>query len=51
MDYKTIIASVKKTHRLVTVEEGFPQSGIGAEICAAMMESKNQVKSTVLMNI
>jgi len=24
---------------LVTVEEGYPQSGVGAEICALMMES------------
>lgn len=39
LDRKTIIESVKKTNRLVTVEEGYPQSGIGAEICALMMES------------
>jgi pyruvate dehydrogenase E1 component beta subunit len=30
---------VKKTSRLVTVEEGFPQCGIGAEIAASIMES------------
>jgi len=30
----TIVESVKKTGRLVTVEDGFPQSGIGAEIIA-----------------
>lgn len=30
---------MKKTNHLVTVEEGWPQSGIGAEICALMMES------------
>ena len=41
MDYKTIVESVKKTHRLVTLEEGFPQSGVGAEICATMMECKS----------
>lgn len=29
MDLDTIIASVKKTNRLVTVEEGFPQSSVG----------------------
>ena len=40
MDFKTIVESVKKTSRLVTVEEGFPQSGVGAEICALMMECK-----------
>lgn len=39
LDRKTIIESVKKTNRLVTVEDGWPQSGVGAEICALMMET------------
>jgi pyruvate dehydrogenase E1 component beta subunit len=38
MDTATIVESVKKTGRLVTVEEGWPQSGIGAELAARMME-------------
>jgi pyruvate dehydrogenase E1 component beta subunit len=38
MDVATIVASVKKTNRVVTVEEGWPFAGIGAEIAAAMME-------------
>jgi pyruvate dehydrogenase E1 component beta subunit len=38
MDTETIIASVKKTGRLVTVEEGWRQSGVGAEIAARVME-------------
>jgi len=38
MDTETIIESVKKTGRLVTVEEGWKQSGVGAEIAARMME-------------
>jgi pyruvate dehydrogenase E1 component beta subunit len=38
MDTDTIIASVKKTGRIVTVEEGWPQSGIGAEIAARVIE-------------
>src|ERR1700722_10256867 len=38
MDTETIIKSVKKTGRLVTVEEGWRQSGVGAEIAARMME-------------
>lgn len=38
LDREGIVNSVKKTNRLVTVEEGWPQSGIGAEICALMME-------------
>jgi pyruvate dehydrogenase E1 component beta subunit len=38
MDTDTIIESVKKTGRIVTVEEGWPQSGIGAEIAARVFE-------------
>jgi pyruvate dehydrogenase E1 component beta subunit len=38
MDTDTIIASVQKTGRCVTVEEGYPQSGVGAEIAARVME-------------
>jgi pyruvate dehydrogenase E1 component beta subunit len=34
LDIETVIASVRKTGRLVTVEEGLPQGGIGAEIIA-----------------
>ena len=40
MDRDTIINSVKQTSRLVTVEEGWPQCGIGAEIAAIVMESE-----------
>ena len=40
LDRDTIISSVKKTSRLVTVEEGWPQCGIGAEIAAIVMESE-----------
>jgi pyruvate dehydrogenase E1 component beta subunit len=38
MDTDTIIESVKKTGRCVTVEEGWAQSGVGAEIAARLME-------------
>lgn len=38
LDRSTINTSVKKTNRLVTVEEGFPQHGVGAEICASVVE-------------
>ena len=38
MDIETVVASVKKTHRCVTVEEGWAQSGVGAEIMARLME-------------
>ena len=38
LDSETVIASVKKTNRLVTAEEGWAHAGIGAEIAAVMME-------------
>jgi pyruvate dehydrogenase E1 component beta subunit len=39
MDVDTIVESVKKTGRAVTVEEGWRQSGVGAEIAAQIMEN------------
>jgi pyruvate dehydrogenase E1 component beta subunit len=39
MDTETIVASVMKTGRCVTVEEGFPQSGVGSEIAMRIMEN------------
>ncbi|XP_045449040.1 pyruvate dehydrogenase E1 component subunit beta, mitochondrial isoform X1 [Melitaea cinxia] len=39
LDFDTIAQSIAKTHHLITVEQGWPQSGIGAEICARVMES------------
>jgi pyruvate dehydrogenase E1 component beta subunit len=38
LDIETIVASVRKTNRLVSVEEGWPTFGMGAELAAAMME-------------
>ncbi len=38
LDVDTIIASVQKTNRLVTCEEGWAFSGIGSEIAATIME-------------
>jgi pyruvate dehydrogenase E1 component beta subunit len=38
MDTETIIASIQKTGRAVTVEEGWQQSGVGAEIAARIIE-------------
>jgi pyruvate dehydrogenase E1 component beta subunit len=37
-DIDTVVASVKKTNRIVSVEEGWPFAGIGAEISAIVME-------------
>eukprot|EP01116_Phalansterium_solitarium_P017544 TRINITY_DN4350_c0_g1_i1.p1 TRINITY_DN4350_c0_g1~~TRINITY_DN4350_c0_g1_i1.p1 ORF type:complete len:388 (+),score=77.53 TRINITY_DN4350_c0_g1_i1:44-1165(+) len=39
LDTATIIKSVAKTSRLLTVEEGWPQSGVGAEIIAQVNEN------------
>jgi len=38
MDTDAILASVMKTNRLVTVEEGFPQSSVGNYITSVVME-------------
>jgi pyruvate dehydrogenase E1 component beta subunit len=39
LDEDMLVASVKKTGRCVTVEEGWPQSGVGSEIAARLMIS------------
>ena len=38
IDRETIAQSIKKTHRIITVEEGWPQNGIGAEIISIATE-------------
>ncbi|WIM13921.1 pyruvate dehydrogenase complex E1 component subunit beta [Enhydrobacter sp.] len=38
LDTETIVESVKKTNRLVSVEEGWPFAGIGSELAAQMMD-------------
>ena len=38
LDIDTIVESVKKTNRLVTVEEGWPYAGIGAEVAMRVIE-------------
>ena len=38
LDTDTIVASVKKTGRAVTVEEGWQQNGVGAEVAARIMQ-------------
>jgi pyruvate dehydrogenase E1 component beta subunit len=37
-DLETVVSSVRKTNRIVAVEEGWPFAGIGSEIAAIMME-------------
>ncbi|MGE3783893.1 MAG: pyruvate dehydrogenase complex E1 component subunit beta, partial [Alphaproteobacteria bacterium] len=38
LDVATVVESIKKTNRIVSVEEGWPFAGIGSEIAAIMME-------------
>src|SRR6201996_9169128 len=38
LDVDTIVESVKKTNRIVSLEEGWPTAGIGAEIAALIQE-------------
>jgi pyruvate dehydrogenase E1 component beta subunit len=37
-DIETVVESVKKTNRIVSIEESWPFAGIGSEIAAVMME-------------
>ncbi|KAJ3108157.1 pyruvate dehydrogenase E1, beta subunit [Phlyctochytrium planicorne] len=50
LDIDTIVASVKKTNHLITVEGGWPMFGVGSEIAAQVMESDafNYLDSPVL---
>ena len=38
LDIDTVVASVRRTNRIVSVEEGWPACGIGAELAARVME-------------
>jgi pyruvate dehydrogenase E1 component beta subunit len=38
LDLDTVIASVRKTNRLITIEEGFPQSSVGDHIASQVMQ-------------
>jgi pyruvate dehydrogenase E1 component beta subunit len=51
MDTATIVASVQKTGRCVTIEEGWPQSGVGAEISARIMEQAFDYLDAPVMRI
>jgi pyruvate dehydrogenase E1 component beta subunit len=39
MDHETVVESVKKTNRLVSIEEGWGPMGVGAEICQRVIEN------------
>ncbi|MEO1090976.1 MAG: pyruvate dehydrogenase complex E1 component subunit beta [Pseudomonadota bacterium] len=38
LDTETVVASVRRTNRLVSVEEGWPRFGMGSELAIVMME-------------
>ena len=38
LDHETIVESVKKTNRLVSIEEGWGAYGVGAEVCQRVVE-------------
>ena len=38
LDTETIVASIQKTNRCVTCEEGWPMAGVGSELGAVIME-------------
>ena len=46
LDTETIVDSVKRTNRLVTVEEGWPFAGIGSEIWRAVAMEQSSIGST-----
>ncbi|UXN07399.1 pyruvate dehydrogenase complex E1 component subunit beta [Bartonella sp. HY761] len=51
MDLPTIIQSVIKTGRLVTVEEGFPQSSVGTEIATRVMQQAFDYLDAPIMTV
>jgi pyruvate/2-oxoglutarate/acetoin dehydrogenase E1 component len=48
MDEETIVESVRKTRRLVTVDEGYERAGVGSEIVAVVMRQLPSLKSPVM---
>jgi pyruvate dehydrogenase E1 component beta subunit len=51
MDIDTVIASVKKTNRCVTVEEGWPQGSIGNHISAELMAKAFDFLDAPVVNV
>ena len=51
MDIDAVIASVKKTNRCITVEEGWPQSSVGSHISAELMQKAFDFLDAPVINI
>jgi len=50
MDYETVLTSIIKTNRCITVEEGFPIGSIGNHIAAVMMEKAFDYLDAPILN-
>ena len=51
MDIDAVIASVKKTNRCVTVEEGWPQNSVGSHISAELMTNAFDFLDAPVINV
>ena len=51
LDSETILASVKKTGRMISCEEGFPFAGIGAELAMQVMEGAFDYLDAPIMRV
>ncbi|MEM9343463.1 MAG: pyruvate dehydrogenase complex E1 component subunit beta [Pseudomonadota bacterium] len=51
LDYDTLLASVQKTNRCVTVEEGFPVCSIGNHLSAYLMQNAFDYLDAPVMNL
>ena len=48
MDEETIVESVRKTGRLVTLDEGYERGGMGSEVTAVVMRQISKLKAPVM---
>ncbi|MBA3517949.1 MAG: pyruvate dehydrogenase complex E1 component subunit beta, partial [Rhizobiales bacterium] len=51
MDIETVVRSVKKTGRCVTVEEGWPQNSVGTTIAAQLMRQAFDFLDAPVLNV
>jgi len=51
IDYDTVLASVQKTNRCITVEEGFPVGAIGNHLSAVIMERAFDYLDAPVLNL
>jgi pyruvate dehydrogenase E1 component beta subunit len=51
VDFETVLASVKRTNRCVTVEEGWPQNSVGSWIAARLMQEAFDWLDAPVLNV